>query len=288
MNTPIPPPICSSGAASLEAVARGDYQWVLAELHPSVALLHHGFYWSCPDKAALSDALRRSVCGQPNFHFGYFAVDFTATTSVRFFDALPDLTYFVAPQRGDPGWKSVPPAECEVFIQPENGDVGSAPARLARISRLLRPRLDDSARLSSLQLFVRPAHAAFALREGGGAAPHLDDHRGGIGRGRFHRDLARPRARGRAPARGARFAAARLHPPDRAGPPPQRGGRPRQGYEACFLDLESYLFLEILHRWLSKAGELEVTEMLPAPDQLLWQEPDGRRTFELRTQVIPR
>ncbi len=55
-----------------------------------------------------------------------------------------------------------------------------------------------------------------------------------------------------------------------------------------YLDLESYLFLEILHRWLAKAGELEVTEMLPAPDQLLWQEPDGRRTFELRTQVIPR
>ena len=55
-----------------------------------------------------------------------------------------------------------------------------------------------------------------------------------------------------------------------------------------YLDLESYLFLEILHRWLTKAGELEVTEMLPAPDQLLWQEPDGRRTFELRTQVVPR
>ena len=91
------------GAASIEAVERGDYQWVLAELHPSVALLHHGFYWSCPDKDALGDALRRSVCGQPNFHFGYFAVDFTATTAVRFFDALPDLTYFVAPQRGHAG-----------------------------------------------------------------------------------------------------------------------------------------------------------------------------------------
>jgi hypothetical protein len=55
-----------------------------------------------------------------------------------------------------------------------------------------------------------------------------------------------------------------------------------------FVDLESYLFLEIFHRWLTKAGELEATEMLPRPDQLLWQEPDGRRTFELRTQIIPR
>ena len=55
-----------------------------------------------------------------------------------------------------------------------------------------------------------------------------------------------------------------------------------------YIDLESYLFLEIFHRWLVKAGELEVTEMLPDPDHLLWQEDDGRRTFELRTQIIPR
>jgi hypothetical protein len=55
-----------------------------------------------------------------------------------------------------------------------------------------------------------------------------------------------------------------------------------------FIDLESYLFLEIFHRWLVKAGELEVTEMLPAPDQLLWREADGRRTFELRTMIAPR
>ena len=55
-----------------------------------------------------------------------------------------------------------------------------------------------------------------------------------------------------------------------------------------FVDLESYLFLEIFYRWLAKAGEIEVTEMLPDPDHLLWREPDGRRTFELRTLIIPR
>src|SRR5205823_7092797 len=55
-----------------------------------------------------------------------------------------------------------------------------------------------------------------------------------------------------------------------------------------FIDLESYLFLEIFHRWLTKAGELEVTEMLPAPEDLCWQERDGRRTFELRTLIVPR
>ena len=48
-----------------------------------------------------------------------------------------------------------------------------------------------------------------------------------------------------------------------------------------FIDLESYLFLEIFHRWLTKAGELEVTEMLPGPSDLCWQERDGRRTGEV-------
>jgi hypothetical protein len=55
-----------------------------------------------------------------------------------------------------------------------------------------------------------------------------------------------------------------------------------------FVDLESYLFLEIFQRWLVKAGELEVVEMLPDPDHLLWREPDGRRTFEMRTMIVPR
>ena len=54
-----------------------------------------------------------------------------------------------------------------------------------------------------------------------------------------------------------------------------------------FIDLESYLFLEIFHRWLAKAGELEVTEMLPGPSDLCWQERDGRHTFELRTLIVP-
>ena len=55
-----------------------------------------------------------------------------------------------------------------------------------------------------------------------------------------------------------------------------------------YIDLGSYLSLEIFHRWLVKAGELEVTEMLPDPDHLCWHEADGRRTFELRTLIVPR
>lgn len=276
------------GAASIEAVARGDYQWVLAELHPSVALLHHGFYWSCPDKEALTAALRSAVCGQPNFHFGYFAVDFTATTAVRLFDGLPDLTYFVAPQRGHSAWQTVPPAECEVFINQVNGDVG-----LRR--RGSREYLGSFARAWTIPLGFHPF--SFSL---GRHTPRL---RCGnvvvqrrswtvaveeLGTGDFtgiSRDLVLAIERLRAARELPRYVY--IRPTEQALRRSGVEGRDKDT-KPVFIDLESYLFLEIFHRWLTKAGELEVTEMLPTPDQLLWQEPDGRRTFELRTQIIPR
>ena len=111
-------------AKSVESVARGEYEWVLAELHPPVALLHHGFYWSCPDKEALGRAFASTTKGRPTFHFGFFAIDFTATTTVRVLDAMPGLTSFLSAQRGDPRWRIIPPAEIEVFSDPENDDVG--------------------------------------------------------------------------------------------------------------------------------------------------------------------
>src|SRR5205807_6640797 len=52
-----------------------------------------------------------------------------------------------------------------------------------------------------------------------------------------------------------------------------------------FVDLESYLLLEIFHRWLVKAGEIEVSEMLPDPEHLFWDEPAGCHGFERRSVV---
>ena len=68
--------------------------------------------------------LTKTVDGMPNFHFGFFPADFTAHTAVRIFDALPHLTTFVAPQRAHPSWRAVAPADAEVFIDAESGDVG--------------------------------------------------------------------------------------------------------------------------------------------------------------------
>jgi hypothetical protein len=274
-------------AASTDAVAHGDYQWILAELHPPVALLHHGFYWGCPDKPSLSQQLASTLFGKPNFHYGFFAADFTATTTVRFFDALPSLTWFVAPQRGNSAWQTVRPAEAEVYVDP-NGDVC-----LRRIGD--RQHLGSFARNWIIPLGFHPFSFSCGkhtprLRCGKVVMQRqmwtvaLDE----IGKGDFtgiSRDLVLAVERLRAARSLPRFVY--IRPTEQALRRSGAEGRDKDT-KPVFVDLESYLFLEIFHRWLTKAGELEVTEMLPTPEQLLWQEADGRRTFELRTLIVPR
>ncbi|MGH8095302.1 MAG: hypothetical protein ACREIF_17860 [Chthoniobacterales bacterium] len=273
-------------AKSPEAVARGEYQWVLAELHPAAALLHHGFYWSCPDKITLSNAIERTLCDKPNLHFGYFPADFTATTSVRL-DALPSLTRFVAPERSAGKWQSFSPADAEVFIDEQTGDVGVRTRDSHQyLGSLVRGWViplgfhpfsfslgRHTPRLLCGNVVVQRRSWTVALSE--------------LGTGDFtgiSRDLVLAIERLRAARELPRHIYIR----------PTEQALRRSGVESrdkdtkpVFIDLESYLFLEIFHRWMTKAGELEITEMLPAPDQLLWREPDGRRTFELRTQIIP-
>ena len=273
---------------SVEAVARGEYQWTLAELHPPVALLHHGFYWSCPDKTELGRALSSTVKGCPSFHFGFFAADFTATTTVRMLDAIPERMSFVAPQRGNPRWRIIPPAEIEVYVDQKGSDV-------CLRTRGAHEYLGSFARAWVIPLGFHPFHF--------GRAPHMPRLRCGrvivqrrswtvtleeLPPGNYtgiSRDLVLALERLRAAKEWPRYVYIR----------PSEQALRRSGVEGrdkdtkpVFVDLESYLFLEIFHRWLTKAGELEVSEMLPDPDDLLWQEPDGHRTFELRTQIVPR
>lgn len=275
-------------ARSVEAVARGEYEWVLAELHPPVAMLHHGFYWACPDKEALGRALASTTKGQPTFHYGFFATDFTATTTVRVFDALPDLTNFVAPQRGNPRWRIIPPAEIEVFADELSGDVGLR-------TRSSREYLGSFARAWVIPLGFHP----FLF----GRTPHMPRLRCGkviVQRRSWTVSLEElPAGDYTGVSRNLVVAIERLRAakgwPRCVYIRPSEQALRRSGVEGrdkdtkpVFVDLESYLFLEIFHGWLTKSGELEVTEMLPDPEHLLWQEKDGRRTFELRTQIVPK
>ena len=275
-------------AKSVEAVSRGEYEWILAELHPPVALLHHGFYWACPDKEALGRALATTAKGRPTFHFGFFAIDFTATTTVRVLDAMPDLTFFVAPQRGNPRWRIIPPAEIDVFVDEANGDVG-----LRR--RSSGEHLGSFARGWTIPLGFHP----FLF----GRSPHMPRLRCGkviVQRRSWTVSLAEmPAGNYTGVSRNLVVAIERLRAakgwPRYIYIRPSEQALRRSGAEGrdkdtkpVFIDLESYLFLEVFHGWLTKSGELEVTEMLPDPEHLLWQEKDGRRTFELRTQIVPR
>jgi hypothetical protein len=275
-------------AESTEAVARGEYQWILAELHPPVALLHHGFYWSCPDKPSLHRALASTVNNRPSFHFGIFVADFTASTCVHLIDPIPDLTNFVAGQRGNPRWRIISPSDTEVYVDPVNGDVC-----LRKIGT--REFLGSFARAWIIPLGFHPFQF--------GMTPHTPRLRCGkvivqrrtwtvtadeLGAGNFtgvSRDLVLAVERLRARRDLPRYVY--IRPTEQALRRSGAEGRDKDT-KPVFVDLESYLFLEIFHRWLTKAGELEVAEMLPDPDHLLWREADGRRTFELRTLIVPR
>ena len=275
-------------ADSPEAVSRGDYQWILAELHPPIALLHHCMYWSCPDKALLGRELASTTFGLPNFHFGFFAADFTAHTTVRIFDAMPQLTNFVAPQRANPKWRKVSPSDAEVYVDAVSGDVC-----VRKIDN--HEYLGSFARAWVIPLGFHPFQ--FSL---GSHTPRLrcgdvvvqrrlwtvttDDLIPGDYTGvSSHLVIAVEKLR--AEKNLPRFVY--IRPTEQALRRSGAEGRDKDT-KPVFIDLESYLFLEIFHRWLVKAGEIEVAEMLPTPDQLLWKEADGRRTFEMRTLIVPR
>ena len=275
-------------ARSAEAASRGEYQWILAELHPPAALLHHGAYWSCPDKEALQSALAQTINDKPNFHFGFFAADFTAHTAIRIFDALPQHSNFVAPQRGNPAWRTVAPADAEVFVDESSGDVGVRKSATGEY-------LGSFARAWLIPLGFHPFQF--------GMPPHMPRLRCGrvivqrrawsvgheeLGPGNYtgvSRDLVLAVERLRAEKEWPRYAY--IRPTEQALRRSGVEGRDKDT-KPVFIDFESYLFLEVFHHWLTKAGELEVTEMLPDPDHLCWQETDGRRTFELRTLIVPR
>jgi hypothetical protein len=275
-------------AASADAVSSGGYDWVVSELHPPVAMLHHGFYWGCPDKPLLNDAFASTVFGKPNFHFGFFAADFTSHTTVRIFDALPQLSNFVAPQRANPKWRFIPPGETEVYVEGATGDVAVRKADSGE-------PLGSFARAWVIPLGFHPFQF--------GIAPHTPRLRCGrvivqrrswtvtveeFPTGHYtgiSRDLVSAVERLRASRDWPRYIY--IRPTEQALRRSGAEGRDKDT-KPVFVDLESYLFLEIFHRWLVKAGELEVTEMLPAPDQLPWREADGHHTFELRTMIVPR
>jgi hypothetical protein len=191
--------------------------------------------------------------------------------------------------RPKPGWRTVRPADAEVIVDEAARDIRlRAPGTGEDLGSLVR----------SFRLLMG-MHPFFPFER----APHAPRLRLGdtvVQRRTWHvtsAELGEPRPIGLSPAfltgierirrdRGvARWVFAR----------PSAGSHRTydvlardKDLKPVYLDLESTLFLEILERRLRKYGELVLAEMLPAPDQLVWPEQDGRVVFELRTSVVPR
>jgi len=200
---------------------------------------------------------------------------------------LPELATFAAPQRSRPQWRTVSPAEIEVFVDAETSDV-------ALRRRDTHEYLGSFARAWVIPLGFHPFHFGSLPQ-----TPRLRCGRVIVQRRAWTITLAELKRDDYTGVSHELVLAIEQLRGDRDLPryiyirPTEQALR-RSGAEArdkdtkpVFIDLESYLSLEIFYRWLKKSGELEVTEMLPDPDHLCWQEADGRHTFELRTLILP-
>jgi hypothetical protein len=267
-------------ARSAEDVAAGRYRWIVAELHLGAAVLPHGVLWSCPDEETFARHLR-AVAG-PACDWG-FPTDLVSHTMLDF-APLGGLWTYAGPRAVPEGWSVIRPADAEVVVN-DDGDVR---IRAGGVDR------GSFARSWVLGLgfhpFVFPLGAHTPRLEVGGVVVQRESWVVGT------EDLPRgPYAPG-APELVAdvdRLRAARgiprhvfVRPTEAAVRRLGTGGRDKD-VKPVFVDLESHLFLDVLARWLAKHGQLDVTEMLPAPEDLLWREEGGRHTFELRTLVVP-
>ena len=268
-------------AAGSEAdVAAGRHRWVIAELHLAGALLQHGFAFAAPDPVSFGAAVHRAagtLCdwGLPTDDLSHTMLDLRP---------VEDLFTYVGPSAPPRSWRAFRPAEAEVVVAAD-GDVriragGEERGSFARswvlgfgFHPFVFPLGDHTPRLEVGGVVVQ--RESWVVRKA---------------------DLPRAPHRNRSPEIAVdvdKLRAARgipryvyVRPTETAVRRLGAGGRDKDA-KPIFVDLESHPFLDVLARWMERHGELDVTEMLPAPDQLLWREEDGRRTFELRTLVLP-
>jgi hypothetical protein len=274
-------------AASPEGVARGDYTWVVAELHHAFMPLQHALYWSCPDKPALHAAMQAACAHRPVLVRGALSEQPVHVAGEGVLAALPRAT-FVGRGRAKPGWRVVPRARAEVIVDdaardvrlsdPHTGqDLGSL-VRGFRIMMGMHPffpfeRAPHAPRLRLGNTVVQRATWRVQSSELGEPRPVGVSAALLTAVERLRRARGLPRWVFARPAPG-RLAAAAVYARDK-------------DHKPVYLDLESVVFLEIFERRLRKFGELVLSEMLPAPGAMPWREPSGHFVFELRTSIVP-
>ncbi|HEY6003101.1 MAG TPA: hypothetical protein VIV57_09505, partial [Anaeromyxobacter sp.] len=269
-------------AASVEDVAGGRRRWIVAELHLPPVALQHGIAWACPDPAAFGRGVR-AVAGGPFCDWGFVPADMTNHTMLHL-ESLADFSTYAGASALPAGRNAVRPADAEVGVEDGDVRIRSAGRDCGSFARSWVPALGFHPFLFSLGAHTpRLLVGDVVVQRETWTLSRADLPRAPYAPGapELLLDVDRLRARTGIPrhvyVRPTEGAVRRLG----------AGGRDKD-VKPVFLDLESEPFLEILARWMARHGELEVSEMLPGPGELLWREADGRRTFELRTLIVPR
>jgi Lantibiotic dehydratase, N terminus len=274
-------------AASTTAVIAGDYELVVGEVNSFCPVAAHVFYWGCPDHAALSAELRRLAGESRACHVPLGALDRGNHVAFHWPDVFGEAWTGLVPERLGARRRVVPPADAivvavdgELRVHARGEDLGALVAmwdmpfalgihpfvvRAGARRQLPRLRIGRTI-LQRRQWTIGVAELAGSYA---GISPAL---LGAVDRLRADRGLPRH---------------VFVRPSERVLSERVSASGRDKDVKPFYVDLESYLFCEALHHRLVKYGELDVTEMLPAPDRLPWQEADGRRTFEMRILCGP-
>ena len=272
-------------APSLDAVARGDFQWVVSELHHGVAIMGQSLTWSCPDRSRLGAQLRDCQGRQPTFYFDSMGATHAPVhiSPESVLDSLESVSV-ASTWRSKPHWTAYAPSDVDIVLDEENRDVRarcvSTGANLGSLFPLprfaLHPffplQLEHTPRLRRGRTVLQRRSWMISAEELGGPFGELS--------GELVSAVERMRARRDLP----RWVFLRLREDELSGVDDKN--RLKDVKPLC-IDLESYVLIEVFARRLEKYGKVELAEMLPAPNQLVWQETDGRRCFELRTLLVP-
>jgi hypothetical protein len=272
------------GAASVDDLAAGRVQWVVAELHYAFNLLQHSSYWACPDLAALHAGLRRAHGGGTFLVRDSFTQAPVHNSGEGLFAAMARPT-FVGTPVPKPTWRTCAPADAEVVLDEERRDIRLRAGDEDLGSLIRTPRLH-----MAMHPFFPFEHAPHQPRLVLGdvvvqreawyvTSAELGEPRPTGASASFVTAVERLRA-----ARGIpRWVFVRPAPGVLGGANWDRD----KDHKPLYVDLESVVFLDILERRLRKYGSLIVVEMLPDPRHLAWLGDGGRHVFELRTIVVP-